>query len=132
MNSKKIIKIWTTVLVKECHGLTAAEQKAVILRLKEILKSKKKGYLLARIVRDALAAMKKLARFEIVLAHPIPAAAIDELEDKLADKFDRGDEADIKIDPAVIGGFIAKTDQYLMDASIKGNLEQLRKIYQQN
>jgi len=130
MNSKKLIKIWTTVLVKECHGKAAAEQKAVILRLKEILKGKKKGYLLARIVGDALAAMKKLARFEIVLAHPIPAGAIGVLENKLADKFDRGDEADIKIDPAVIGGFIAKTDQYLMDASIKGNLEQLRKLYQ--
>jgi F0F1-type ATP synthase delta subunit len=130
MNSKKTIKIWTTVLVKECEGKTAAEQRAVILRLKGILKSKKRGYLLERIVRDALGAMNKLARFEIVLAHSQPAGAIAGLEDKLAERFDRGDEADIKVDPAIIGGFIAKTDQYLMDASIKGNLEQLKKIYQ--
>jgi F0F1-type ATP synthase delta subunit len=130
MNSKKTIKIWTMVLIKECAGKTAVEQKKIILRLKEILKSKKRDYLLQRIVRDALGAMKKQARFEITLAHPQAADAVGKLEKKLADGFGSDDEADVNIDPAIIGGFVAKTEQYLIDASVKGFLEQLKKIYQ--
>jgi len=117
------------VLIKECTGKTAAEQKSIMLRLKEILRSKKRGYLLQRIVRDALAAMKKQAKFEITLAHSQSDDAIKQLEDKLAARLDSGDEADIKIDPSIIGGFIAKTDQYLVDASVKGSLEQIKRIY---
>ncbi len=130
MNSKKIIKIWTLALIKECAQKSAAEQKKAILRLKAILKEKKRGYLLERIVRDALGAMKKAARFEIVLARPQSAAMLEKLESGLAKRLDRDDDADIKIDPAIIGGFLAKTDQYLIDASVKGNLEQLKKTYQ--
>jgi len=130
MNSKKAIKIWTTVLIKECDGKSAAEQKKIILRLKEVLRAKKREYLLKKIVENALNAMKKRARFEITLAHDQSEAVIEKLEDKLGDKFGKDDAADINIDPKIIGGFVAKTDEYLYDASVKGWLEQLKKNYQ--
>ncbi|MFZ3074234.1 MAG: F0F1 ATP synthase subunit delta [Minisyncoccales bacterium] len=130
MNSKKTIKIWTMVLVKECAGKTAVEQKKIILRLKEILKSKKRGYLLRRIVRDALNAMKKQARFEITMAHSQSAEAVGKLKNRLAVRFGGDEDADVDIDPAIIGGFVAKTDHYLIDASVKGFLKQLKKSYQ--
>jgi F0F1-type ATP synthase delta subunit len=128
MNSKKAIKIWTAVLIKECAGKTATEQKKMILRLKEILKAKKRDYLLPRIVTNALAEMKKQARFELVLAMPHAKETLSKLEDKLAGSLDVVDDADIKIDPAIIGGFVARTEQFLVDASIKGQIEQLRKL----
>jgi F0F1-type ATP synthase delta subunit len=35
----------------------------------------------------------------------------------------------VKIDPLIVGGFIAATDKYLIDASIKGQLKQLGKNF---
>lgn len=130
MNSKKAIKIWTIALIKECDGKSAAEQKRVILRLKEVLKAKKREYLLKKIVENALAAMKKQARFEITLAHGQSGAAVEKLEEKLGKKFGKEDTADINLDPGIIGGFVARTDEYLYDASVKGWLDQLKKNYQ--
>lgn len=129
MNSKKAIKIWTAALIKECCGKTAAEQKKIILRLKEILKAKKRDYLLARIVLEALAEMKKMAKFEIVFAREQTAEVCAKLENKLARRLGAGEDADIKINPAIIGGFVAATDKYRIDASIKGQIEQLKKSY---
>jgi len=34
----------------------------------------------------------------------------------------------VKIDSSLIGGFVAATDKYLVDASVKGQIEQLRKL----
>lgn len=129
MNSKKLVKIWKTVLVEECAQKTAAEQKKLILRLKEVLKSKKKDYLLACIVRGALAEMKKRAKFEIVFARKQSPEVVDKLEKKLSRGLDADEDADIEIDASLIGGFVALTDKYLVDASIKGQLDQLRKNF---
>lgn len=128
MNSKKAIKIWTAALIKECLGRTAAEQKDVILRLKAILKAQKRDYLLARIVLGALAEMKKRAKFEIVFAREQNVKTCGELEKIIAQKLNIEEGADIKINPSIIGGFIAATDKYRIDASIKGQIEQLRKF----
>jgi len=80
MNSKKAIKIWTAALIKECFGKSAAEQKKVILRLKEVLRAKKRDYLLGKIVSNALGEMKKRAKFEIVFAREQPAEVSAKLE----------------------------------------------------
>jgi F0F1-type ATP synthase delta subunit len=130
MNSKQLIKVWTRVLIKEAKGKTAAEQKKIFVRLYEILKNKKKEYLFAKILERVLVAMEKETKFEIVLAHEQPIEAVNRLEERLGKLLCvRG--ARVRTDPAIIGGFIAKSDQYLVDASVKGFLEQLKKIYQQ-
>ncbi len=126
MNSKKLVKIWTRVLTQECWQKSAAEQKKIILRLREILKSKKKDYLLAGIVRAALREMGKNARFEVVFAREQTSAVFSKLEKQLARRLDTGEDADVKIDPLIIGGFVARTDKYLVDASVKGQLENLK------
>jgi len=130
MDSKKAIKIWTAALIKECAGKTAVEQKKIILRLKEILKVQKRDYLLKKIVGNTLAQMKKQAKFEIILAREQSAEVVANLEKILAKQLDIGEDADVAIDPSIIGGFVAITDKYLIDASAKGYLEQLEKLYQ--
>lgn len=128
MNSKKAIKIWTAALIAECAGKPAAEQKKIILRLKEILKAKKRDYLLAKIVTGALAEMKKRARFEIIFAREQSEETQKKLEKKLAARLDAVEDAEMKIDPSLIGGFVAATDKYLVDASVKGQIEKLKKF----
>ena len=129
MNSKKAIKIWTAALIKECFGKSAAEQKKVILRLKEVLRGKKRDYLLEKIVSNALREMKKRAKFEIVFAREQSPEVCAKLEKILARRMENGENADVKIDPLIVGGFIAATDKYLIDASIRGQLEQLGKNF---
>jgi F0F1-type ATP synthase delta subunit len=129
MNSKQLIKVWTRVLIKEAKGKTAAEQKKIFVRLYEILKNKKKEYLFAKILERVLVALEKEMKFEIVLAHEQPIEAVRRLEERLG-KLLCARDARLRTDPAIIGGFIAKSDQYLVDASVKGFLEQLKKIYQ--
>ena len=117
------------MLAGACAGKTAAAQKKIFGRLKEILKGKKKEYLLPKIVENTLALMAKENRFEIVLAHEQSGESFNKLEERLARVLCAAD-AKMKIDAALIGGFIAKTDQCLIDASVKGKLEQLKKTYQ--
>jgi len=129
MNSKQLIKIWTRVLVRACDGKPAVAQKKIIGRLKEILKGKKKEYLFPKIAENTLALMVKENRFEIVLAHEQSGDTFNKLEERLARVLFAND-AKMKIDAALIGGFVAKTDQCLIDASVKGFLEQLKKTYE--
>ena len=129
MNSKQLIKIWTRVLIEAFEGKSAAEQKKVFGRLKAILKSKKKEYLLRKIAENTIAAMKKETEFEIIMAHEQPLDTVNKLEEKLA-RILCAEDAQVRTDPALIGGFVAKTDQCLIDASVKGFLQQLKKIYQ--
>ena len=130
MNSKQTIKIWTRVLREALGGKTPAEQKAALLRLKDILENKKKGYLLLEIVKKASVAMARQEKLEITVAHAQPAEIIDKLRKKLEKNVDGWTEIDTKIDPGIIGGFIAKTEQYILNASVKNQLEQLRKMYE--
>jgi F-type H+-transporting ATPase subunit delta len=130
MNSKQTIKIWTRVLGETLEGKPAAEQKAVLSRLKEILEGKKKGYLLDEIIRRTSAAMARRKRLEITVAHAQSAETIDKLRKKLEKSFSEWAEVNTKVDPGIIGGFIAKTEQYILNASVKNQLDQLRKIYQ--
>ena len=116
-------------MIKECFGKSAAEQKKVILRLKEVLRAKKRDYLLGKIVSNALGEMKKRAKFEIVFAREQPAEVSAKLEKILGGRMENGEDADVRIDPSIVGGFIAATDKYLIDASIRGQLEQLGKNF---
>ena len=130
MNSKRTIKIWTIVLAKACAGKTKAEQKAAILRLAEILESKKKGYLLAKIIERTLVGMSKQKKLEITIAHAQTDETIEKLKKNIAKRLDGWEEVETKINPGIIGGFIARTEQCLLDASVKNQLEQLRKRYE--
>lgn len=130
MNSKQAVKIWSRVLAEACDGKTAAEQKKTVARLAEILKAKKKGYLLAEIVKNAFAALEDKNRLEITLAHPQSDELVRSLGKKIAAKFRDGRDTAVAVNPAIIGGFTAKSSQYLLDASVKSRLEKLKKTFE--
>ena len=72
--------------------------------------------------------MKKRAKFEITFAREHDLTMRARLEKKLAECLGASEDADIKINPSIIGGFVAATDGYRMDASIKGQIEKLKKL----
>lgn len=130
MNSKQLIKIWSRVLVEACEGKNLAEQKKIIARLGTILKAKKKEHLLAQIVKNAFEIIEAETKLEITLAHPQSAEFIDKLKKKIAGKFEGNGAVEVAVSPSIIGGFKVKSSQYILDASVKSYLEQLRKNYE--
>ncbi|MCU0652731.1 MAG: F0F1 ATP synthase subunit delta [Candidatus Pacebacteria bacterium] len=126
MNSKQTIKIWSRVVTEACEGKTLAEQKKVLVRLEEILKAKKKSYLMPKIVANAAAALQSSAKLEITLAHAQSPELAEKLKKRIASAFEAGSDAKVLVDPAIIGGFVAKSSQYLMDASVKNFLQRLK------
>ena len=129
MNSKQTIKIWSRVLMEAGADKSVAEQKKIIHRLGEILKSKKKDYLLEKIVNNALTSIENQSKLEITLARSQSQEFTNELAKKISAKLGANAAAKISIDPSLIAGFCAKTSQYIFNASIKNNLEQLKKTY---
>jgi len=71
---------------------------------------------------------EKRARFEIIFAREQSEETQKKLEKKLAARLDAVEDAEMKIDPSLIGGFVAATDKYLVDASVKGQIEKLKKF----
>lgn len=113
-----------------CEGKTAAEQKKAVKRLEEILKAKKKGYLLPVIAANAFGEIENKSKLDIVMAHPQPPELVEKLKKKIAKRFGTGADAKVIVDSKLIAGFTAKSSQYLLDASVKNRLQQLKKIFQ--
>jgi len=130
MNSKQTINVWSRVLQEMGAGKGAAEQKKIVARLEAILKRKKKEYLLPVILEEAAAAAAKKAKLEISLAHEQPAEVTEKLKKALAKGFEGWEKTEVRINPDIIGGFVAKTSQYLVDASVKSQLGKLRRSYE--
>ena len=130
MNSKKTIAIWSRVLVQVCEGKTQAEQKKIILHLGQILKNKKKEYLLPKIIELTIKAVEKRGKLEITLAHEQPRELVEAIKKKLAKQFNDWEQVEVKTDPGLIGGFIAKNNQYILNASVKDYLLRLKRSYE--
>lgn len=132
MNSKQLINVWSRVLQEAASGKSAAERKKIISRLEAILKNKKKEYLLPVIIEKSAAAAEKQTKLEISLAREQSAEVVEKIKKMLAKKIQGWEKAKLKVDPGLIGGFVAKTEQYIIDASIKNQLEELKKSINKN
>jgi F0F1-type ATP synthase delta subunit len=132
MNSKKVIAIWSKALVALLEGKAGAEQKKTIERLALLLKQKKKTYLLSPILDRTDEQLKKRNRLQLIVAHDLPKDATSHLEKRLASHFGGANAAQVCVDPDLIGGFVARTQDCLIDASIKNFLTELKHHYGQN
>ncbi len=129
MNNKQLIKNWSRVMEELSEGKSLSEQQAIVAKLKTILERKKKQYLLPLIVKNAVRAAEKQARLEIILAHEQPSQTLDKIAKKFARELDRKKTVQVTLNPELIGGFVVKTSEYLVDVSIKNYLAQLRHSY---
>ncbi|MCX6758498.1 MAG: F0F1 ATP synthase subunit delta [Candidatus Nealsonbacteria bacterium] len=128
MKTKTTITTWARVLVLLTKGQSEAAKNNIILRLQEQLKRKKKDYLLPKILETAEKYLAQAEKITLVLARETDSATKDMLGKKLIASLGEGKKIELRIDDSIIGGFVARTEDYLIDASVKKYLNQLKRI----
>ncbi len=71
---------------------------------------------------------KNLVKIELTIAHDLSEDVLDSISATLKDILKKDVILDVKIDPEILGGFVATTDSLLIDGSIKNNLVKLLKV----
>ncbi|MDE7437736.1 MAG: F0F1 ATP synthase subunit delta [Muribaculaceae bacterium] len=85
------------------------------------------AYLMALAYRDIYRRQNKISQVKITTAVKLPDSEIDKLRKVVEKSFkDTTFEYSYEIDPEIIGGFIIDVDSTRMDASMSGELAQLR------
>ena len=71
---------------------------------------------------------KDQVKVGLTIAHDLPEDVLDSISVTLKDILEKEVILDVKIDPEILGGFVATTDSLLIDGSIKNNLVKLLKV----
>ncbi len=75
---------------------------------------------------------KNQIKVGLTIAHKLPENILDSITEKLKSILGKDIILDTKINPEIVGGFVATTDFLLIDGSIKNNLVKLLKIKSKN
>jgi len=102
-----------------------AEKQKIVKNFLEILKNKRKIYLLPRILKE-FKKYSKRDEVELILSRKIYEEEIEKIKRDLRKVLGEKKMFKIKIDESIISGFIAKSNNYLIDASIKGVLRRIK------
>jgi F-type H+-transporting ATPase subunit delta len=76
---------------------------------------------------DRVRQHRGIALAEVTTAVPLDAPERDYVAAQLARYFGRQIEMHTRVDPAIIGGVVARVEDQLIDASVRGRLEALKK-----
>ncbi|MCK5051325.1 MAG: ATP synthase F1 subunit delta [Candidatus Cloacimonetes bacterium] len=71
---------------------------------------------------------KNQVKVELTIAHDLSEDVLDSISVTLKDILGKDVILDVKINPDILGGFVATTDSLLIDGSIKNNLVKLLKV----
>ena len=123
-----MVKIWARTLTALSEEKTEKEFEKNIERLRALLKAKKKEYILPKILEEVLRTLEKKNKIELVLAREFDSGGQKKLQEKLEELFGAGKKIETKINESIIGGFLAKTENHLIDASIKNYLNNVRQV----
>lgn len=63
---------------------------------------------------------------EVRTAHKLDQTETAELQKTLQDKFQKGVELRLSVDPSLLGGFVARVGSEIYDASVHGKIEKFR------
>jgi len=89
-----------------------------------ILKQKEKLRLTKEILNE-LKKEEKKRELILILARQFDKETVEKIKERLKEVFGKEKKIKIKIDEDIIGGFLAKNQNYLIDASLKGILRKL-------
>ena len=81
---------------------------------------------LATAFRERLMEYRRIVRAEVTTAEPLGAARLAELEQRLAAATGRRVTMTTRVDPALIGGAVARVGSVVYDSSIATQLERIR------
>jgi len=117
---KKLVKI----LLSLTQGKSDKEKQEIVRVFLKLLAEKNQLHLLPAILKE-LKREEKKQKIELVLAR--------NFEQEFLQKIERGvkktlgeKEIKLRIEPEIIGGFLAKDENYLIDGSIKGILNNFK------
>lgn len=121
---KKIQRL-AKILTLITENKSREEKEKIVIFFLEILKQKKKIHLLSKILKEVKREEKK-KEVILTLARKSDDKIIKEIKEKIRDALGKEKKFKIKIDENIIGGFLAKSQNYIIDASIKGMLNKFK------
>ncbi|MFA5249561.1 MAG: F0F1 ATP synthase subunit delta [Candidatus Paceibacterota bacterium] len=119
-------KTFAKAFAAALEGKDEGGQKQTARNFLEVVARKKKTYLLPKILKE-LEMIEKESEAVLVLARDLDQGAKEEIEENLKVKLGRDKKFKVEIDQSIIGGFKAKTNNFLIDSSIKTIIENIRK-----
>lgn len=126
MTTEKEISIWVKSLLAVLEEADKPKLIKVAERLVLILKKKKKEYLLPKIVRKLERAYSKKNKMELFLAKDHSSITLKKLSQRLSEIFGQEKNISTLVQGELIGGFRVKTNNFLIKASVKDFLDELK------
>lgn len=83
---------------------------------------------IARLFRDLVDERAGRVRGEVTAAVPLPPAALETLAGRLSEATGREVQLAARVDPAVLGGLVARVGSTVYDASLRTQLRRMREI----
>ena len=123
---KNEAKTFAEAFIAALAGKEEAGQKQIAQNFLEVVARKKKIYLLPKILKE-LELIGKGSEAVLVLARDLDQEAVEGIKENLKTKLGRDKKFKVEIDQSIIGGFKAKTNNFLIDSSIKTIIENIRK-----
>jgi len=111
-------------LISLSQGKSDEEKEKLLKELLSILKQKEKLRLTKEILNE-LKKEEKKRELILILARQFDKETVEKIKERLKEIFGKEKKIKIKIDEDIIGGFLAKNQNYLIDASLKGILRKL-------
>lgn len=111
--------------------VTELSQKNLWQNLFDILLKKQRFSLIDDILTaldQAILQSKNQVHVKLTIAHQQNKAIMKQIEEKISQILKKDIEVEIDLNPKILGGFIAETENYLIDGSVQHNLVKLTKI----
>ncbi len=128
MNTEKIIKIWVDSLLSVLEGKSEEDKQKILKKLVEIFKKQKKEYLLPEILERTKKIFYKRTKIELIFSREQESQLRERITKKLLDIFGKDKSVETRTEKELIGGFQGKTENFLIKASIKDFLTELKTI----
>jgi F0F1-type ATP synthase delta subunit len=129
MIAEKEISTWARALLAIIEKGEEKKQKEAFEKLIVILKKKKKIYLFHRILKRVKDAYIKKHRVEVLLAREHDQVTEKKIKNSLSKLAVNQKNIEIRVDKGLIGGFRIKTDNFLIKASVRDFLTELKNNY---
>jgi F0F1-type ATP synthase delta subunit len=122
---KNETKNFAAALEKALAGKEEEDQKKMAKSFLGVLRRRQKTYLLPKILKELeLSGREKTVT--LILAREADRETVEKMEEKLRERFGQDKKFKVEIDNSIIGGFKAKTNNFLIDSSIKTIIENIR------
>jgi len=120
-----MIKKLVETLILLTRGKSDKEKQEIVRVFLKLLAEKNQLHLLPAILKEIKREEKK-QKIELILARNFEQEFLQKIESGIKKTLGKEKEINLRIEPEIIGGFLAKDENYLIDGSIKGILNNFK------